>query len=468
MAHIRKDPPSAHWMHPSDLDDEFFTHGAGKILLGEARGKLIGIDDNRHVVTVAGSRAGKSTTSLMSNLLTWTGSTLVIDPKGELATNTAEHRAKMGQDVHILDPFGEVKGDAARYRCGYDPLNELKAGSQDDSVDDADMIADALIVEAKGKEGDHWTLSAKNLLRGLILFLLQVDNDHEDQHATLAALRELVSLPFELDEDGDDPTLIEALETMNKMPHFEGAISAVGGSVIGKPEGERGSVISTASEQTSFLDSTPLKKHLTSAGLSSLRQLKRKPTTIYLVLPASRMGTHFRWLRVIISLAMSAMEREETKENTPPVLFILEEFPSLGYMRQIESAAGLMAGYGVKLWSVMQDMSQLKAHYPNSWETFLGNAGILEAFGTADSTTTKYLSDRIGQSLSVVIQSTDVGISGQQRGEAPERETIQQFPLIAPFEITRQFHRDTGRKLVLIPELPPFHIKRVHWTDSRL
>ena len=112
--HVRPDPPSASWMSPNELTKDRFAFGRGKIILGRAKGRTVAFDDNRHVVTVAGSRAGKSATSLMSNLLTWDGSAIVIDPKGELATNTAKWRAKLGQDVYILDPFGEVTGDAAK------------------------------------------------------------------------------------------------------------------------------------------------------------------------------------------------------------------------------------------------------------------------------------------------------------------------------------------------------------------
>ena len=68
---------------------------------------MLGRDDDRHVVTVAGSRAGKSSTVLIPNLLRYPGSVLVLDPKGELARATAAQRRRMGQRVYVLDPFGK-------------------------------------------------------------------------------------------------------------------------------------------------------------------------------------------------------------------------------------------------------------------------------------------------------------------------------------------------------------------------
>ena len=126
---VREDRPSASWMNPSNLGNERFAMKDGKILLGQTKQDTvpIGLKDNRHLVTIAGSRAGKSATSLIPNLLTWVGSTIVVDPKGELATHTAKWRSeKLGQDVFILDPFNEVKGSASQYRTAYNPFDEMK------------------------------------------------------------------------------------------------------------------------------------------------------------------------------------------------------------------------------------------------------------------------------------------------------------------------------------------------------
>ena len=79
-----------------------------------------------------------------------------------------------------------------------------------------------------------------------------------------------------------------------------------------------------------------------------------------------------------------------------PVLFVLDEFASLGHMRQIEDAAGQIAGYGVKLWPILQDLGQLKSLYKDRWETFMGNAGVLQFFGNNDLTTLEWISKRLG------------------------------------------------------------------------
>jgi len=459
--YVRPETPSASWMHPDTLNTENYAMGRGKIFLGRTKdGRDIGVDDNRHIVTIAGSRAGKSATSLMSNLLLWEGSTIIIDPKGELATNTAKHRMEMGQTVCILDPFHEVKSDDLQsLRMTYNPLDALRGIHPDDVVDEASSLADSIITSEGGKI-DHWTLSAKNLIRGFILFALHKN----PETASLNDVREYLNLPYETEGDDEPDTMEDHFQEMRDSPDaFDGVLAGIGGSMMGKPDNERGSIISTAIEQTAFLDSKRLKDHIAMTGLPSMRVLKEKPATIYLVLPASRMGTHFRWLRALLTQAMTALEQEKNDTGFP-VLFILEEFPTLGFMRLIEASAGLMAGYGVKLWTVLQDLSQLKAHYPKSWETFLGNAGIIEAFGNTDMTTLEYLSKRMGQSLSYQIQKNETAINQQQQGQTGVRETIVNVPLMAPYEISQTFARDKQNKLILSDQ-KPFGIGRVYWRN---
>ena len=102
-------PPSQSWGHPSQLGHAW-TWQPGRVLLGQSDGRAFGLEDDRHMVTIAGSRAGKSSTVLIPNLLRYPGSVVVLDPKGELVRATAATRARMGQRVFVLDPFGEAGG----------------------------------------------------------------------------------------------------------------------------------------------------------------------------------------------------------------------------------------------------------------------------------------------------------------------------------------------------------------------
>lgn len=457
----RNTSPTAKWHDPSETEGDKLIWKRGKILLGrvsqEVTNPLIGVADDRHIVTIAGSRAGKSRTSLIPNLMLWAGSFITIDPKGELAEKTAMARKRAGHDVYIIDPFEEVKGEAAQLRANFNPLAEMQSADTTDHVDEAAIMADALILADNGKN-DHWIQSARNLTQGLLLWLMQMEGQK-----SLIDLRNLLSSSLKPSEHEISLGLV--LSMMAENDAYEGVVANTGASFSGKPDNEAASIQSSAIEQMAFLRSSRLAQWI-SASDFQLKDLKERPTSIYLVLPASRLATHYRWLRLLIMQALNALERHDNRTGHP-VLFVLEEFPILGYVRQLEAAAGLMAGYGVKIWTVMQDLQQIKTHYPNSWETFLGNAGIIEAFGNVDTTTTKYLSDRLGQTLTVQNQKENLSLDARSRGAPGERETTVNVPLLAPFEITQTFHRETGKKLVLIPEYRPMIIERTALEDLR-
>jgi type IV secretion system protein VirD4 len=452
--------PSARWSTPAELAGADWAYQPGRIFLGRSNGRLIGVDDPRHLMTVAGSRAGKSKSCLVPNLYLWPGSAVVIDPKGEVAMMTAEHRAASGQAVFILDPFNQVEGPAQQFRARFNPLAELVRDDQSDVPDDAALIADALILESGGDT--HWTSSAKNLMKGLILYLLHA------KRPTLNALRDLLTLEIDgTDEnDSDRPWLTTIFKLMSERDDdddgFDGVMSNIGSAMGSKSKTELSSIVSTAVEQTDFLGG----KLSAILGASDFRMadLKQRPMTVYLVLPASRMGTHNRWLRLMISLALLALERDKTIPEHR-VMVVLEEFAQLGYLRQLEAGVALMAGYGVLIWTILQDLNQLVAHYRDGWQTFTGNAGVLQCFANADERTLKYISERLG--FLTLREDTSIAMTHgmASAGDDGRRTQLRQTPLLAPFEIALHFGRKTDQQLVLIPDRTPAAIERV-WFDD--
>ena len=437
-------PPTGLWAHPPQLGLSW-DWKPGMVLLGHHEGRLVGRDDDRHIITVAGSRAGKSSTVLIPNLRSYPGSIVVLDPKGELARATAQQRRAMGQQVYILDPFGETGARSD----SYNPIAELMQARPELVAADAAQLGDALIIP--NNKDPHWTDSARNLVRGIILLML-VNNPAK---ASLRELRRLLC--------GTPPELAELFAEMAACDAFGGTVQNAGKSFLDKNDRELASIMSTAQEQTAPLDDV---LHVSERSDFRSSDLRSGKLTIYLVLPGMRIGTHYRWLRLVIQQALAAMERAPVPRGQLPVWFVLEEFPALGHMRSIETAAGLMAGFGVKLWSVLQDLTQLKTHYPKSWETFLGNAGVIQAFGNADLTTTEHLSKMLGTTQVVESQKVWISASALSQGDSGRREHIRNVRLLDPNEITQHFSRESGRQLVLVPGRPPVYLQRLQLQAS--
>jgi type IV secretion system protein VirD4 len=452
--------PNAAWARPATLTDHSkwkFENGA--VLAGKIGDTPLGLTDDRHLMTVAGSRAGKGRSVIIPNMCLYPGSVVAIDPKGDLATITALRRGRgsdtvegMGHDVYVLDPFHAVQGAAREYCAAFNPLDMIDVFGPN-GRDDAALIADALIIPSKMEQ--HWTDAAKMLLTGVILHICAA-REGED--------RSLITLRQSLTADLDGFT--ELLAEMAVSDTADGVVARAANTLIGMSDRERAGVLSTAIVQTEFLDSPAMREVLQSSDFS-LTDLKEKPISVYLSLPAGRMGTHSRWLRLMIALTIEAMERNRTRPKHP-VLIIMDEFHSLGAMSVIERAAGLIAGFGVRLWPIIQDLSQLKALYPQSWETFLGNAGMTQWFGVNDLTTLEYLSKRLGQTTLEVVSQGEVSKGQIANGFTGKSLSRQVVSLMSAEEIGRFFSRQSGRQLLLYPGSDPIATERLNYDENAL
>ena len=341
--------PDASWCPPETvLQSDKWHYLDGSIFVGHLGGRPIGIRDDRHLMTVAGSRSGKGRSVIIPNMCYYPGSVIAIDPKGDLATITAARRGHgsstseaMNMRVHVLDPFEVARGNASEYRSSFNPLDMIDPDSLY-GRDDAALLADSLIIPSKSES--YWTDAAKMLLTGLILHICATC---EGEQRTLLTVRDCLTR----DEEGLSLVLAE----MACSDVASGVVARAANTLVAMSSKERSSILSTAIVQTDFLDSPAMQQVLARSDFT-LRTLKDQPTTVYLSLPAGRMGTHARWLRLMIALSIEAMERHQ-KRPEHPVLIIMDEFHALGPMTTIERAAGLMAGHGVRLWPILQDLT---------------------------------------------------------------------------------------------------------------
>ena len=310
------------------------------------------------------------------------------------------------------------------------------------------MMANALVLRDKGTSGveGHFSDEAESLLTGLILYVAFMETP---ERRNLLTVRELITLA---PEDWS-----ELLKKMSKLPQADGLIARAANRFLSKSDREGPAVLSTAQRHTNFLDSNRMRLVLGTSDFD-LADLKRKPMTIYLCLPFEHVSGQFaRWLRLMITLSLTALSR--TKAPTRPngtntdVLFLLDEFAALGHMRMAERGIAEGRGYGVKMWPILQNLSQLKDTYGDRWETFVSNSRIVQFFGTNDLFTAKYASDLLGK--------TTVWSSGS----SGDRENISETgrPLMTPDEVMHMgpdeellFFRG-GLRPIRAQKLPYFH-----------
>lgn len=409
---------------------------------------------DRHLLTVAPTRSGKGTTAIVPNLLTYEGSMLVIDPKGENALITAKRRKEMGQDVHVVDPWG-IAADCGLPASRFNPLDWLKAGDVD-ITENAMLLADALVVK-DGDDNPFFFEEARAYLQGNVLDVATDEAEAGQRH--LGRVRDRLLL------DGQD--MPQLYQRMTESPHH--VVASTGARSLQKDPKLLSNVLASAQAQTHFLDSGRIRESL-SASDFTFEDLKEGRTTIYLVLPADRLHTFGRWLRLLIQQAITVNARNIAVQPEKPVLFILDEMPALGRLAMIEEAYAVMAGFGFQIWGIVQDMSQLKRIYGDSWETFVANAGVLQTFGASDRFSTDYISAACGVATVWSIQtalarsfSTSSGKDGGSNSSSTSETTttsVVKRPLILADEI-RRLRLD--RQLLLIEDANPIQGAKVPW-----
>ncbi|MCQ9147711.1 type IV secretory system conjugative DNA transfer family protein [Ochrobactrum sp. BTU2] len=418
-------------MHFGDMDGE--THGSARfatnketaaltradsgLLIGRdpKSAKLLRYDGPAHLLTMAPTRTGKGVGTIIPNLLTADRSVICIDPKGENAKIAGRARQKFGP-VHVLDPFA-VSGQPS---AAFNPLDTLDPAGLD-VAEDASTLADALVFDEPGMAGEaHWNEEAKALIAGLILHIAAVE---PRDRRNLATLREYLTLAPE--------AFSALLKDMQASTAASGLIARAANRHLGKSDREAAGVLSSAQRHTHFLDSPRMAAVL---GRSDFRfaDLKRRNVSVFLVLPPDRLATYSRWLRLLVSQSLTDMARDPAKPAAP-VLYLLDEFAALGHLAPVERAMGLMAGYGVQLWPILQDVHQLRATYGQRAGTFLSNAGVLQVFGVNDHDSARLVSDLLGQET-VVFQTMARAIDAEETGLTYSQQHIARA-LLTPDEV---------------------------------
>jgi type IV secretion system protein VirD4 len=424
---------------------------------------------DRHLLTVAPTRSGKGVSAIIPNLLTYPGSVLVIDPKGENARITARRRQMgLGQTVHIVDPWGITDEPVS---C-FNPLDWLRPDDEDVN-ENAMMLADSIVISRANVKDPFWDEEAKALLMGLILYVALDESEREQRH--LGRVRDIIV--------SDAEKMSKTLALMFNHPNP--IVSSTAARTASKEEKLRSSVFAALQSHTHFLDSPRMRANLAKSDFR-FEDLKSSKMSVYLVLPADRLDTFGRWLRLLVQQALTVNARNLTEKPAKPILFLLDEMAAIGRLKMVEQAYGLMAGFGMQLWGIVQDLSQLESIYGRGWETFIGNAGVLQYFGSRDQKTADYFSKLCGVTT---VEKFSIGLAiakgfSYAKTFVSGKHSSTSTTSSQSSTVTDTFNRDIvqrhlafpdelmvlrkGQQLLLVENNNPIHSKKVEWfNDSR-
>ncbi|MCP4937520.1 MAG: IncP-type conjugal transfer protein TraG, partial [bacterium] len=364
------------WANERDICNSGLLRSDG-VFLGRLKQNYLRHDGPEHVLAFAPTRSGKGVGLVVPTLLTWTGSCVVHDIKGENWQLTSGWRSKFS---HCL-LFNPTDPRSARYN----PLLEVRKG--DHEIRDVQNIADILVdPEGALEKRNHWEKTGHSLLTGAILHVL-----YAEEEKTLASVATFLANPRRTIE-----ATLRIMMTTNHLgskenPKVHPEVASIAREMLNKSENELSGVVSTA---MSFLEiyRDPVIAKTTSACDWCIDDLKHaeQPVSLYLVVPPSDISR----TKPLIRLILNQIGRRLTEELPDPnsdrsdhqLLLMLDEFPALGRLDFFETAMAFMAGYGIRAFLIAQSLNQIeKAYGPNN--SILDNAHIRIAFATNDDRT---------------------------------------------------------------------------------
>jgi type IV secretion system protein VirD4 len=420
-------------------------------------------DGDGHLLTLAPTRAGKSVTTIIPNLLRYRGSAVVLDPKGELYEATSRWRKANVGPVYRVAPFdsGNDPRTASYPRHGFNPLAHIRSQYA------ARGLAQQMFPrDPNGQE--FFNDDAVSFLTGLILYVLKTAPEHR---RNIGTVREATAAPMKtfrhianLMAASDDPTVREAAN-----------------NVIGKSS-DRGlpNLRDTLHSKLS-LWSDPALLAATDRDDVDFGRLKTQRATAYITIPFNLLDPYAPFVKVILKAALDAMLDNPVVPRIP-VLFVLDEFLSLGPFTEFRNAIRTHASAGVRLWFFLQDMGTLQEHYPGgAWQAFL-NSSVKQFFGTDDPFTADLIGRYLGnQTVAYRSTQTSANVSAQmgswtQDGSAgvtfSDGENVQFLgkPLLAPDEVMAllsDWHsNDTRTAIVHIRGSRAFKVRLVPFGHS--
>ncbi|MDX3926705.1 MAG: conjugal transfer protein TraG [Shinella sp.] len=441
---------SARWAEDTEIRAAGLL-GSDGVVLGRYDRDYLRHNGPEHVLCFAPTRSGKGVGLVVPTLLTWPGSCIVHDIKGENWGLTAGFRAKHGR-VLLFDPT-DVNSSA------YNPLLEVRQGEWE--VRDVQNIADILVdPEGSLDKRNHWEKTSHSLLVGAILHVLYAEKDK-----TLAGVANFLS---------DPRRPVEAtLRAMMDTPHLGEAgvhpvIASSARELLNKSDNERSGVLSTA---MSFLGlyRDPVVARVTARCDWRIADLvgSRKAVSLYLVVPPSDINRTKPLIRLILNqIGRRLTEELTTSGERHRLLLMLDEFPALGRLDFFESALAFMAGYGLKGFLIAQSLNQIERAYgPNN--AILDNCHVRVSFATNDERTAKRVSDALGTATEL---RDSTNYAGHRLSPwlghlmVSRQETAR--PLLTPGEIMQL---PPHEEIVMVAGTPPIRAtKAKYFEDGRL
>lgn len=415
--------------------------GESGVMLGKIEDRFLIDNSRQHILLTMPSRSGKGVSCIVPTILkTWKESLFVFDVKGENYQLTSGAR-KEKFDNHILRFAPKSKNS-----CRYNPLAEVRILSEHE-VEDIRMIADTIckVGEVRGHDNALYAQFSSNFIFASIFYVLYknflknpkfVYENGRKNPVSNATIAEIIEFIGENDKIGKHVKTNELLEKLKKISK-ENIIEMFGCNeetknyvkeklndiykkdidreIINKGNHPRiagqfsknfelpffGSVLSQTIYNLSIFDIPQVKENMSASDFRMYDLMNmEKPVSLYYVVSPADILELSPITKIFIKQMFDRLTPEIDYTNQTrhkwKMLALMDEFPALGKLEELETGIGYYAGYGIKMLIVLQSIDQLFRIYGEK-NRFLPNCTI-QVFGRAnDKATANYVSEICGK-----------------------------------------------------------------------
>jgi type IV secretion system protein VirD4 len=355
-----------------------------------------GDDGSGNAPTLVLGPQGTSKTVLTCNeLLDEPGrrSYIIFDPKGEICAVTSAYRRRVS-DVKIINPYGLLVGERPDLRSDqWNPLGDLDPEDDLTFGDESQAKAAALITANANDANSFFTDAARSAATLAVMWEVREARAGGSLPPSLPNVRATLTLPAD--------ALRPIIERMVDCGDFD--ISSRAAKFLAENR-EIGAIKSTVEKDTAWL-TRPMRDDMATASGVDFRDCARRPTTIYVIIPAREQKAKASYIRLIFTSALRALYQH----GGVPATLIIEEAFILGYHAEVEQALSVLRGYGSRLTILFQSYTQIKKLYSETHGLF--TAGTLLSFRPADLETGEMLMKKAGKITRATLSAGDPSAS---------------------------------------------------------
>jgi type IV secretion system protein VirD4 len=391
-----KSQNSARWADDAALEKAGLFNGAGWFIgfSSESGRPMRWAGNDGHGVLVAPTGLGKGVCVQSFNML-WgfdDYSVVCIDPKGEQAGVTGEWRSRLGP-VYVLNSYGILLEELnALQRARYNPMSRLNPADVVNFGPLAAKQADGIVwQDVIGTENTHWSKNARKGIHGLIMALARYGGPRDKN---LVRVAEIIST-------GELYPYCQWVMKQNPDRAIKMRLKkfAVDPEKIDN-KGELASIVSTMDTEVDFLGDIAIGESLLRSDFQ-FADLKKRVCTVYIILPLDYLEIASRYFRLLVSCALSELIDPAARGSVPTVM-MLDEFYQYGALSAVDNAFRMARGAGVQLFPSVTSIGDLKARYPQTWRSFLGNSVVRIFMAAQDDETASYMARETGDREMIV------------------------------------------------------------------